>query len=86
MIRKQTQMQKSPSKFEASTVCEPITGVTLDHLERLQISRQILVRIKVVSERDVLELKDGLKKQDLSKTKSYPESLAKITIWCMVYM
>ena len=79
MMGKHTQMLKSPSKFDVSTMHQPITEVTLDQLERLQVYQRISVRIKVDSERDVLELKNGLKKQDLIMGDA--TGTAKLTVW-----
>ena len=79
IMGKHTQMQKSSSKFYVPMVHEPITEVTLDQLERLQIYQRISVKVKVISEKEVLELKDGLKKQDLIKGDS--TGTAKLTVW-----
>ena len=60
-------------------VHEPITEVTLDQLERLQMYHRISVRVKVVNVKEVLELKDGSKKQDLIIGDS--TRTAKLTVW-----
>ena len=50
-------MHRSPTKFDVLTlVCTPSTEITLDQLQ---------VNVKVVREGDAVELKKGLRKQDV---------------------
>lgn len=65
MIKKNTEVEKSLSKFDVSTlVCAPSNKIALDQLQQLQNYQRVTVTVKVVSLKEKEEAKDGLTKQD----------------------
>ena len=65
LMRKDTELQKSPKKFNvASLVCNTSNEITLDQLQDLNSYQRVVATVKVVSTQEVKEVKSGLRKQD----------------------
>lgn len=80
VVGRNTEMQKSPTKFNVSAmVCTQSNEITLDQLQELQVYQRVTVKVKVVSEKDAVEVKKGLKKQDVVIGDG--SGSAKLTLW-----
>ena len=65
IMRKNTELQRSPTKFDMSSlVCSGSNETTLDQLAEVTNYQCVSVRVKVVKQKEVVEVKNGLQKQD----------------------
>ena len=65
LMRKDTELQKSPKKFNVtSLVCNTSNEITFNQLQDLNSYQRVVATVKVVSAQEVKEVKNGLRKQD----------------------
>ena len=79
--RKSTDIQKSPTKLDATAIITklPTDLITLDQLQTIENFQRVTVKIKVISVKHEEEVKKGLLKQDCVVGDA--TGTAKITVW-----